>query len=626
MPSEQPKSIPLHNQPSLSTMSREGHPRRVIGPQSALTDYLAIRLNAERRRREAQEQQQQQQQNNNQNQANIQASTSSAAQNATDSPAMATRSRRAAVLTPQDEKARKREQKAIEKIKASKKFQKRKRAADSDEEDDLARALLAASAPLPGQQENCEICAKRFTVTAYSRNGPNGGLLCPECSRDFDKEDAAKQKAKRVAAAGRRRQFQSNILDGICAIGPKSLMTLCIETLAKNIDLAEDFGDMPPILIDKVARKLSKLRLLDSRTLNLFLTPTAEEVHVYDGAKLGSEDFIRIFQMVPGLKRLKIRNGIHFKDPVVDYLLTRHIELEALYLHGANLITESKWIEFLQKKGKLLRSLRVYFTDKHFTDAVLAVLPTACPNLTRLKVCHNQQVTGTGVAAIGQIKTLRHLSLDLRKSVHSDVYVDVLSKIGRQLETLSLTRVHEADNTILDAIHTYCRCLSKLRITESEEMTDAGFVRLFTGWANPGLKFLDLQKCRQRDSARPRENPENIGLCSDGFRALMAHSGRKLRNLNVHACRHIRGEVFEEVFSGDKLYEDMEKLEISFIEEVNDYIVGCIFRDCPNLKELNVFGCMKVCDVRVPRGKILVGVPNARGMMIEGQSDDEDAA
>jgi DNA repair protein RAD7 len=33
---------------------------------------------------------------------------------------------------------------------------------------------------------------------------------------------------------------------------------------------------------------------------------------------------------------------------------------------------------------------------------------------------------------------------------------------------------------------------------------------------------------------------------------------------------------------------------------------------------------MKVRDVRVPRGKILVGVPNARGMVIEGDDDEED--
>ncbi len=605
-----------------------------------------IRLDADARRRAAENDQ-----DNADGQSNDQASVetpttalatslaATAVTATTPTTAPTTRARRAAAASVRDEEARKKEQKAIEKIKASKKFQKRKRGLDSEDEDDLARALAKSSAPLPGQQENCGSCGTRFTVTAYSRAGPDGGLLCSPCSKELDKDDALKKKkkpAKRASggAVGRRRQVQSNILDGTYSLGAKSLMTLCIETLAKNIDLAEDLGDLPPKVIDKIARKLSKHRLLDSRTLSLFLQPTAEEVHVYDGAKLSSDDFIRIFQTVPGLKRLKIRNGIHFKDTVLDYLMSRHIELEDLYLHGANLISETKWKEFLHQKGRFLRSLRVYFTDKHFNDAVLAVLPTTCPSLTRLKVSHNQQVTGAGVAALAQIPTLRHLSLDLRNDLHPDVYVALLAKIGATLHTLSLTRVESADNTILDAIHTHCRALTKLRITESEEMTDAGFVRLFTDWPNPGLTFLDLQKCRHLDSAKPRANPDGVGLCSGGFRALMAHSGRALRELNVHGCRHIEAAAFEEAFallpakdgSGGAVAPApaMERLEISFCEEVTDYVVGCVFRGCPGLRELNVFGCMKVRDVRVPRGKILVGVPNARGMVIEGDESEEE--
>jgi DNA repair protein RAD7 len=138
-------------------------------------------------------------------------------------------------------------------------------------------------------------------------------LLCTPCSKEVDKDETAKKKkVKRASggAVGRRRQLQSNILDGTYSLGAKSLMTLCIETLAKNIDLAEDFGDLPSSIIDKIARKLSKHRLLDPRTLSLFLQPTTEEVLIYDGAKLSSDDFIRIFQTVPGLKKLKVSTNI----------------------------------------------------------------------------------------------------------------------------------------------------------------------------------------------------------------------------------------------------------------------------------------------------------------------------
>lgn len=473
--------------------------------------------------------------------------------------------------------------------------------------------------------ENCAQCGKRFTVTAYSRNAPDGGLLCTPCGKELDKDNIApKKKPKRVSggAVGRRRQVQSKILDGTYSLGGKSLMTLCIETLAKNIDLAEDLGDLPMSVIDKIARKLSKHRLMDSRTLSLFLQQRAEEVYIYDASKLNADDFIRIFQSVPGLKKLKVRNGIHFKDEVMDYLISRNLELTDLYLSGSNLISEDKWVEFIEKKGHALKSLRVYWTDKHFTDKVAGRIRDICKSLERIKVCHNQHLTQVGVVNLALVESLRHLSLDMREPVIPDMYIEALDGRGAHLQTLSLTRVPELDNSVLDAIHCKCRSLRKLRITDSEVATDAGFVRLFRDWENPGLTFLDLQKCRQLEAHRPRENPDKVGLCSNGFRALMVHSGKTLKYLNLHGCRHIEASAFEDVFSADKVYEEITKMEISFCEEVTDFVVGSIFRSCPNLRELNVFGCMKVKDVRVPRGKILVGVPNARGMVIDGDDDD----
>ncbi|KAK3944188.1 hypothetical protein QBC46DRAFT_305987 [Diplogelasinospora grovesii] len=609
-------------------MSRQNQPaRRIQGPQSALTDFLAshnisanqIRLDADARRRAAQ-----QGQDGQQNGADAGTST---APITLDLPSPETARLDETEARTRGGKRRKAEQTAIDKIKASKKFQRRKRQVDdSEDDDDLARAIFQErSAPLPGQMENCAICGKRFTVTPYSRAAPDGGgLLCTPCGKELQQEGGPpKKKPKRATggAVGRRRQQQSDILDGTYHRGAKPLMTLCIEKLTKHIDLADELGDLPPMIIDKIARNLSKHRLLDSRTLGLFLTPTAEDVHVYDGAKLSSEDLIRIFQTVPALKNLKIRNGIQFKDEVMDYLLSRDIELESFYLHGANLLSEEKWIQYLQEKGRSLQSLRVYFTDKHFGDGVLATLSTACPSLKRLKVTHNQAVSAEGIKNIGQIKTLRHLSLDLHKKVHPDIYVSLLSEIGYDLQTFSLTRVPDIDNTVLDALHNNCKSLQKLRITDSEVMTDEGFARLFNGWENKPLRFIDFQKCRQLDAGQPRENPDNTGLCSNGFKAMMAHSGRYLVDVNVHACRHISAAAFEEVFAADKVYPDLKNLEISFCEEVTDFIVGSIFRSCPNLHELNVFGCMKVKDVRVPMGKILVGVPNALGMVIEGDDD-----
>ncbi|KAH7151980.1 hypothetical protein B0J13DRAFT_605058 [Dactylonectria estremocensis] len=594
--------------------------RAVIGPQSALTDFLAshnisalrIREDADARRQAAAAQN-----NNESGEEGVAAAESS------------TSARRSSRHAKDDQKSKKEkeEEKALEKIKASKAFKKRKKhALDSDDEDDIARAIFdERSAPMPGQMENCAICEKRFTVTPYSVAGPEGGLLCAPCGRQVAKEQQVgqpKKKPKKQAAAGgvgRRRAIQSRILDG--DVGTKSLVTLCVQTLAKNVDLADSLGDLPDHLVDKIARMFSKRRLLKPDTLPLFVQPSTEILHIYDGAKLGEQDYVSIFQVSPNLRRLKIRCGIQFKDEVMDYLLTRDISLESFYLHGANLLSEEKWHEFIKARGRALKVLQVYYTDKHFGDETVGKLGEHCPNLTRLKIENNQQVSDKGVKALEGITSLVHLGLQLQTPTSTAAYTHTISQIGQKLQTFSLKIVPAVNDDLLKAINEHCHSLTKLRITDSESMTDNGFVSLFTGWANPPLHMIDFQKCRQLDSTKPRDNPDNIGLCSEGFKALMAHSGPKVRHLNVHACRHISREAFEEVFNEKDKYPELRELEISFCEEVTDFVLGCIFRACPNIREVNVFGCMKVKEVRVPRGVILVGVPNAQGMIVQGTHD-----
>lgn len=494
---------------------------------------------------------------------------------------------------------------------------------DMSDEDEAARAMFEESmAPLPGQMENCEICDKRFTVTAYSRTGPDGGLLCPKCTKELDKEEGAARKKRKTAAGRQRRQLQSNLLDGIYP-GAKDLVTLCVETLAKNVDQAEDFGDLPAPLVDRLAAILSKKRLLNSTTFDLFLQPRNDTITVYDGAKLSSDDYIKIFQIVPKVKNLRLRNAIQFKNKVMDHLLATTVELESFSIHGANLIDDERWNSFLAKKGSHLKALKVYHTDGHFGDEQLELLPKLCPELQRLKICHNQKVTDKGIAHIAKLTNLQNLSLELYKPTSSPPYVDILNSIGPALRTLSLGTVSRIDDSVLEAIHENCQNLSKLRITDNEVLTDKAFANLFTNWYNPPLTYIDLHKCRHVDAASPRENPDGIGLSSLGFEALMAHSGTTLKYLNIHTCRHISLESFETVFAPGKLYPELTKMNVSFCRNVNDFVVGCIFRACPNIKTLEVFGNFGVRDVRVPKGKILIGVPNAMGMQIEGTEEGE---
>ncbi|KAF4120696.1 DNA repair protein RAD7 [Geosmithia morbida] len=619
----------MSNQPNGDYDGNQRPRRNITGPQSALTDFLAshnisaqqIRDSADQRRQAAIQQAQE----------NGGGENPEAAEEVETSPVQARRSsRRQSAVNAGEANAQAAKEKTIEKSKGGRALKKRKKGANSDDnsDDEIARALFnERHAPLPGQMGNCAMCDKRFTVTPYSVAGPDGGLLCAPCGREVAKERQGQQPKKKkkptparrqTGGIGARRAVQSRLLDG--DVGAKSLSTLCVQTLAKNVDMAESLGDLPEHLVDKIARIFSKQRLLRAETLPLFVQPGTEMVHIYDGARLNERDLMSIFQVTGShLRRFKAKCAIQFKDSVMDYVLSREaMQLESFYLHGANLLSEEKWHQFLRAKGGPLRTLQVYYTDRHFGDETVGVIKTHCPAIEKVKIENNQKVGDAGVRTLAEIPTLRHIGLRLRHSLSPSAISHAVTGVGANLVTLSLNAVPLADDNVLAAIRTHCRRLTKLRITESEHMTDAGFAGLFSGWQNQALEFLDLEKCRYVSASKPRDNEDHVGLCSRGFKALMAHSGSGLRKLNVHACRNISRQAFEDVFGGAQLYPELRKLEISFCEEVTDYILGCIFRSCPRIREVNVFGCMKVKDVRVPRGVILVGVPNAQGMVTEG--------
>ena len=212
-----------------SRAGRRAANNRIRGPQSALTDFLAannisaaqIAADYERRIREVQGQEQQE----------AAADGEAAEQDVKEEDDE--EQEEDPETAAQTKKRKRREEAAVIKIKnnKAKKKQKKGNGGDSDGDDDVAWDMYTKKQPLPGQLENCEKCEKRFTVTPYSKTGPDGGLLCAKCSKEQEaqkKKDQKKPKAKAVSRE-KRRQVQSNLLDGIVQVGAKSLQDICIK-------------------------------------------------------------------------------------------------------------------------------------------------------------------------------------------------------------------------------------------------------------------------------------------------------------------------------------------------------------------------------------------------------------
>ncbi len=553
-------------------------------------------------------------------------------------------------MTARQKAAQEARLKAIAKTNASKRFQRQQKMNGGEEDDDDAAAdLLDLEDARETQYSNCELCDIRFVVTPYSRTGPDGGLLCTNCSKELDDKERAAKKRKLEKNRMARRETASKRLEGKEGKGANDLVTMGLNTLAKHIQDAAELGDMPPRIVERLSMLLSKHRLIDSKTLDLFLDPSVENLPIYDGAKLKSDDYIRVFQMAPNIKRLRARNAIQFKGKVMQYLVDSPIKLTSLSLHGANLLDDSMWLNFFEEKGQDLDELKVYYTDVSFGDSMLEAIATHCPNLTRLKICHNQQVTDAGLYHIAKLDKLQHLGLDIYRPIQGTPlstapFLSILSSVGSQLRTLSLRHIDNLDDTLLQAIHYYCKYLKKLRLRSNEVFTDKSFASLFTDWQNPPLSFVDLGECRHLDSAEPAYNTPGIGLADGGFRALMGHSGESLKYLNIVNDRHISEKTFMETFDirgkagvdrsrygeadtpavpGHR-YPRLEVLDCSFCWAVDDFVVAKIWESCPALKQLKVFGNFGVKDAKVPRGRILLGCPNNKGLEVEGEDSEVD--
>jgi len=560
------------------------------------------------------------------------------------------------VATPEPTKKRKRgEDKLSEKKKAAKKAKKGKKGSDDDSDndyEDLGREMYSKAKPLPGQLENCEICAKRFTVTAYSKTGPDGGLVCGPCGKELAKDAVGAEKKPKKPAGKARRKTESNKLDGIVTLGTKTLQQLCIEKVADNHQDIEEFGDLPDQLLDRLSQIFAKRRVLDPRTLKLFLRPDVETIAIHDAAKLEVNDYKSMFAITPTVTKLVLRNACQFKDEVMEYMLEKAPHITHFQVYAANLVSNNMWETFFIQQGPKLETLALEWLDATFTDDIVATMVRQCTSLKRLKLKYCRQMTSASLIHLANLKNLEHLSVHLSHPTENSLILPLVTSLGSKLKTLSLENCTEADDTLIDAIKTHCGHLQKLRLTHIDCVSDAAFVSLFSnGSAVPALSYIDFSSARDVDNSNPDGSADApMGLCSEGFKAMMAHSGMRVKELHIASCRHISHSAFCDVFAPSNKkpiplaqqqeeelevdapvlptysfppkYPELVDMNISFCNAVDAGIIRGIFAKCPSLKKLVAFGCFKILEhVEVPKGRLLVGVPNAQDA-IEQVGDD----
>ncbi|KAK9848532.1 hypothetical protein MYU51_016557 [Penicillium brevicompactum] len=532
--------------------------------------------------------------------------------------------------SPEDLIKKRKRQQAIARIKNSKEFAKRKARLSGDYDSDYDDDFLAneiheeRQRPQPGQLANCEICEKRFTVTPYCKSGPDGGLLCPDCSKKHKAEEKKLPAKKRATGNIRRRQNQANLLDGLTPHGTQSLLETCIKKVADYIHDVEDFGDLPPSVLLRLGQILSRRRAVTPKTLDLFLRPQYKSIDLFDCAKLDTKDYHKILASMPNLTRVNLRFTTPLKDEILHYMMDRDMQIQDLHLDGSNLVTDACWRQLFMKLGTRLQSLKLWNLNSAFDDETAQVMCNHCPNLQRLKLKFLHRTGNGTLEAISTLKALEHLSLHFLKETEIDEkhLLTIITNAGPRLKTLSLEEFENADDSLLQLIHEKCHSLKKLRLSKNCTVTDKGLAALFADWPNKALTFVDMNSLRDVDMTNPNGPVEPVGLASAGFIALMEHSGAKIEHLNIASCRHIPYQAFEQVFAEGKVYPELKYLDISFSPAVDDYLTMCIFRCCPALQRLIVFACFKIRDIHIPRGLAVIGTVGAT-VKIDGITQTE---
>lgn len=423
------------------------------------------------------------------------------------------------------------------------------------------------------------------------------------------------------------------------------LTALFPQKVADNINDVEEFGDLPPPVMLRLSQILSRRRAVTSKTLDLFLRPEHKEINIYDCASmlslawkpsiyfgwytdvyfipgLDTDDYHKILASMPALTRLNLRFVTPMKDRVFHYMMDRDMNIQDLHLDSPNLVTDVCWRQLFTQLGPRLQSLKLWNLDSAFDDETIRVMCNNSTTLRRLKLKYLWKIGDKALEAISTMKTLEHLSLHLVQETNPDPLFRVIADVGPKLRSLSLEEFTLADDRLLQKIHAHCHNLFKLRLTKNAIYTDKGLAALFRDWSNPALRFVDFHSLRDVDMSSPSGPPEPVGLASDGFIALMEHSGSRIENLNIASCRHIAYTAYEEVFSEHKRYPELSYLDIAFNGVVDDYLTQCIFRCCPALTRLVVFGCFKIRDLRVPKGVAVIGTMGAK-LTVDGITQKE---
>ncbi|KAJ7873928.1 hypothetical protein B0H14DRAFT_3106798 [Mycena olivaceomarginata] len=395
--------------------------------------------------------------------------------------------------------------------------------------------------PAVGSFAECATCGKQFTVTKYTMaSSSDPGFLCHPCAKAGGNDPFKKPAAPRKRKTPAERRTVVHIEERSFP----TLVSICIDVIARHIDDVEAFGDIGALNMDAISKALSKNRSLNSENATLFYGAENTKLALYDATNLAPDGFSTLGHLNPNLTSLRLDFCGPLNDTVMASWNNSFPNLVSLELLGPFLVREAAWTAFL-KSHPNLEAFLITQSPRFSLDCLTTLID-------------NSKNDPPPSRSARELTNLTYLDLaEPSDSLTDDAAIALLAAVGANLTHLDLSG-HSAltDDFLAHGIDTHMHTLASLALTHLPELTDAGLAA----------------------SARTPS------------RRVVAHSGMALQELNINGWKDVGQEVLNQL-AGCR---DLRRLDVGWCREVDDWVVKRIVEGCRALVELKVWGCNRV--------------------------------
>lgn len=234
-------------------------------------------------------------------------------------------------------------------------------------------------------------------------------------------------------------------------------------------------------------------------------------------------------------------------DNGIDALVLSNLRLRYLDISGNCYISDSSFINLLQKCGAILETLKI----------------SGCFALTQ----------NSFVAIADNCEDISVLEIGLCPKIGKESII-LISSVLKNLSEFDLRGISAVDDYCLNCIAQNCKLLTKLVLANCKSLSDNGISNL--SYDLPDLTSLDISGC---------SHISDDGCCS------LAHALTHPNNLDFSSTSISQLTV---VALTENFYHSLEYLKISFCNNITHDCVEKLISFCFRLKSLHVHGCKRI--------------------------------